>query len=138
LEVIEMEVVDDDPLRTELRRSRNVQTSPSWTEQLGNGDLGDDKSIPNHQMIRRIQRFAQDMGVLGSGLRGDERWLLQGTSTSGKSNSASGQEIGSQHNTYWDDAFFPQLLEIKWPSEGRLVERGMYQGLMIMYLPLCS
>ena len=112
LELMEMEVADSDSLRTEFRRRVFNSENPD-EESEGNR--------PSHQMIRRIQRFAQDMGVLGSGLRGDERWLLQGSGD--KSTSAQRQNSRNQHTSYWDDAFFPQLLEIKWPSEGRLVER---------------
>jgi carboxylesterase type B len=122
LEVMEMEVVEDDSLRTEFRRKRNVQSSLSFVES-NDGEKVDGGNVPNQQMIRRIQRFAQDMGVLGSGLRGDERWLFQSSGSSDKASGVSGQDGGAQYNTYWDDAFFPQLLEIKWPSEGRLIER---------------
>eukprot|EP00529_Nitzschia_sp_RCC80_P008792 CAMPEP_0113445524 /NCGR_PEP_ID=MMETSP0014_2-20120614/3232_1 /TAXON_ID=2857 /ORGANISM="Nitzschia sp." /LENGTH=1232 /DNA_ID=CAMNT_0000336581 /DNA_START=224 /DNA_END=3922 /DNA_ORIENTATION=+ /assembly_acc=CAM_ASM_000159 len=117
LELMEMEVAEDDSLRTEFRRRPPEQPSAA---DLKDNEIIDHENIPNHQMIRRIQRFAQDMGVLGSGLRGDERWLLQGSGD--KSNGSPGQKDGNQYNSYWDDAFFPQLLEIKWPSEGRLVE----------------
>jgi hypothetical protein len=69
-------------------------------------DEGSEKSrrIPT-STIRQVQRIAQEMGVLGSGLQGED--------------------VGTRgtRSHYWDDDFFPQLLELKWPPEGRFVER---------------
>lgn len=46
-------------------------------------------------------QIAQAMGVVGTGLRGE----------------------ATRADARWDDDFFPELMELKWPPEGRLVER---------------
>jgi hypothetical protein len=53
--------------------------------------------------IRQLQQIAQDMGFIGTGIQGEPR---RGTVAD-----------------YWEEAFFPEILELKWPPEGRLVER---------------
>ena len=66
---------------------------------------GKDDDIPTKSAIRQVQRIAQDMGVLGTGLKGTD------------------ENRGTGTYNYWDDDFFPQLLELKWPPEDRLIER---------------
>ena len=110
LQALSMEVVEEDLLRTELKRSKYNDNDPDNSffalKFLSNFGMhiqqNTDERIPLHT-IRQVQRIAQDMGVLGTGLRGDGR-------------------RHSERN-YWDDDFFPQLLELKWPPEERLVER---------------
>jgi len=51
--------------------------------------------------IRQVQQIAQAMGVAGTGLRGEP----------------------TRAGARWDDDFFPEMLDLKWPPEGRLVER---------------
>ncbi len=123
LEVLNMEVVDEDTLRTELKRNKHLSSSTSGDNPLGalrqylsrwNNTIGTSTG-GNSIMIEQIQRMAQDMGVLGRGLSGEYDRLLGG----GFGGSSSG---GSSHQ-YWDDDFFPQFLELQWPPEGRLVER---------------
>lgn len=123
LEVLNMEVVDEDSLRTELKRNKQLSGSTSGDNPLGalrqylsrwNNTIGTSTG-GNSIMIEQIQRMAQDMGVLGRGLSGEYDRLLGG----GFGGSNSG---GSSHQ-YWDDDFFPQFLELQWPPEGRLVER---------------
>lgn len=114
LQALNMEVVEDDELRTELRFSKSTRPDPDnpffslkFLSHLGltavkEGYGGGSRSAAR----RKAQRAAQEMGVLGRGVRGDER------STG----------IFLHHGGAADD-FFPQLLELMWPPEGRLVER---------------
>jgi carboxylesterase type B len=114
LEALNMEVVDEDELRTELKRTNpsHKDSGTSFSARhflahlgLTEGD-GTDEDIPTKSFIRQVRRIAQDMGVLGTGLKGTE-------------------DSRGPSRTYndWDDDFFPQLLELKWPPEDRLVER---------------
>jgi hypothetical protein len=108
LRALGMEVVDEDSLRTELRRVPRshegdldrafLMSKFLFRPSLGGKD-GSHARIPK-RVIRQVQRIAQDMGVLGVGLQGEDPRL-----------------------TDWDDDFFPEILELKWPPEGRLVER---------------
>lgn len=133
LDVLSMEVVEDDSLRTELRRNkRSTSTlenplaalgfwSRRWSSvspQFGPDDEGDSKH--SDKMIHQIQRMAQDMGVLGRGLSGEYERLL-GTGLGIAIGGGSSRETGG--HGYWEDDFFPQFLELRWPPEGRLVER---------------
>lgn len=114
LEALNMEVVDEDELRTELKR-RILSTKDSgkafsarhFLAHLGLIEQqGKSEDLPTKSFIRQVLRIAQDMGVLGTGLKATE-------DTRGFSRTYSD----------WDDDFFPQLLELKWPPEDRLVER---------------
>jgi hypothetical protein len=104
LEALHMEVVEEDILRTELKRTRSSENDPdhsfalTFLSNIGVRHEDHDDRI-SRGTIRQVQRIAQDMGVLGTGLRGDNRQSI------------------------WGDDFFPQLLELKWPPEERLVER---------------
>jgi hypothetical protein len=97
LEVLSMEVVEDDSLRTELIRNKKMTSSlsadeytlstfgrppqrrknyaPDTPHERANGG---NKVTTSHRMIRQIQRMAQDMGVLGRGLSGEYDRLLGG------------------------------------------------------------
>jgi hypothetical protein len=150
LEALNMEVVEQDSLRTELIRNKRPksaeqETSSDYTfstfgrsaAQRGNGTtmspLSVEPAIEVHegsitfasqQMIQQIQRMAQNMGVLGRGLSGEYDRLLGGGGIGGSVGSGSsrtGSSLQSGHG-YWDDDFFPQFLELRWPPEGRLVE----------------
>jgi len=126
LEVLNMEVVEEDSLRAELRR-----TKPQYGTANGENPFGalrkylsrwnntiDTFTEGNSIMIEQIQRMAQDMGVLGRGLSGEYERLFGvgfGVSSSGSS--------GNSNHGYWEDDFFPQFIELQWPPEGRLVER---------------
>lgn len=126
LEVLNMEVVEEDSLRTELKRNKPpsgnmngdnplgalMQYLSRWNNTIGTSTGG------NSIMIEQIQRMAQDMGVLGRGLSGEYDRLLGG----GFGSSSSGSS-GSNSHEYWEDDFFPQFIELQWPPESRLVER---------------
>lgn len=111
LQALNMEVVEEDELRTELKRAKPTGHDPNnpffslkFLSKLGitsKVEPSNNEGLPLHA-IRQVQRVAQDMGVLGTGLRSDDR---------------------RGEHSYWDDDFFPQLLELKWPPEERLVER---------------
>jgi len=109
LQALSMEVVEEDELRTELKRTKTSHHDPdnpffsfNLLEKLGitSREQVTEGKFPK-ETIRQIQKIAQDLGVLGTGMNGDSRRAL----------------------SFWDDDFFPQLLELKWPPEGRLVER---------------
>jgi hypothetical protein len=108
LEALHMEVVEEDILRTELKRTKSSENDPDhsfalkFLSNIGVRHEDQDDRI-SRGTIRQVQRIAQDMGVLGTGLHGDNR--------------------RSHSQSIWDDDFFPQLLELKWPPEERLVER---------------
>ncbi|KAL3920835.1 MAG: hypothetical protein SGILL_003061 [Bacillariaceae sp.] len=133
LKMLDMEVVTHDDLRTELKRNKIADTQAESqytmsrfgaTAESGNTTRAENErqlSFISHsdRMVQQVQQMAQDMGVLGRGLSGEYERLVNG----GKIG-ASG--IGSRSlsgHTYWEDDFFPQLLELQWPPEGRLVER---------------
>jgi carboxylesterase type B len=133
LDLMSMEVVEDDPLRTELKRTKRSTMSSEnplaalgfWSRRWNSvppqsnpaGDEGGGKH--SERMIHQIQRMAQDMGVLGRGLSGDYERLLG----VGLSLALGGGGPRDRDHGYWDDDFFPQLLELRWPPEGRLIER---------------
>ena len=139
LEVLNMEVVEDDSLRTELKRNKPPSSSINgdsplsalrlylsrWNITTGGSSSSDENSNinGNYDMIQQIQQMAQDMGVLGRGLSGDydrPGGLPFGDFGGGIGGSSSSSR--SSHG-YWDDDFFPQFIELQWPPEGRLVER---------------
>lgn len=117
LQALNMEVIEDDELRTELRRTKATKPDPDnpffslkflshfgVTSTKESEAVGSAGNLPR-DVVRQAQRAAQEMGVLGTGLTDRGSGIFQ-----------SPQQI-------WDDDFFPQLLELMWPPEGRLVER---------------
>ena len=117
LQALNMEVIEDDELRTELRRTKTAKPDPDnpffslkFLSHLGitstkEHESGGSGNLPR-DVVRQAQRAAQAMGVLGTGLTDRGTGIFQ-----------------YQAQTTWDDDFFPQLLEIMWPPEERLVER---------------
>jgi carboxylesterase type B len=108
-----MEVVDEDVFRTELRRTALLsndavvdkkflssrflfRTSLKWNTH----DEGD-KPTMSPRAMREAVLFAKEIGALGMGLAGDDRF----------------PELGGESD------FFPELFELRWPPEGRLIER---------------
>ncbi|KAG7371214.1 carboxylesterase [Nitzschia inconspicua] len=141
LEALNMEVVEQDTLRTELKRNKKVSdeqalnrytfstfgrsTTANTNTTTPKGSLTENFfELKPEKMIEQIQRMAQDMGVLGRGLSGEYERLLGVGGIGGGSEGSSriGSSFQSEHE-YWDDDFFPQFLELRWPPEGRLVER---------------
>jgi hypothetical protein len=117
LQALNMEVVEEDALRSELKRTKSTNPDPDnpffslkFLSSFGvssppkEGNLGG----LTKDLARQVQRAAQEMGVLGTGLRGEDRV---------------GGIFVSHQNNNWDDFFFPQIMELMWPPEGRLVER---------------
>ena len=105
LEALQLSVIDEDMFRTELRRlprasSENVDNAFLRSRLFFNGKPrknNEQKSLPTMSKMEANEaiRLAQELGVLGSGL------LNHG---------------GTQ-------LFFPELFELSWPPEGRLLER---------------
>jgi hypothetical protein len=97
-----MEVVEEDVFSSFLRRIKfNDETDNPFHNFFSQFHSSSSKKyvkeIHLRRAIRQLQQIAQDMGFIGTGVRGG--------------------------SPYWDDAFFPEILELKWPPEGRFVER---------------
>ena len=100
------EVVLEDIYRTELRRAtrkahENELDKAFLTSRFlfrNSLRIENDQELPDSAM-QEIQRIAQEMGLLGIGLAGELSYSERG------------------------EEFFPEMLELKWPPEGRLVER---------------
>ena len=109
-----MEVVEEDVFQTMLRRIKFGEENDNPFHNFliriarsnSNNSRKGGKDMHLRRAIRQLERIAQDMGFIGTGLR-DELPRRQAVSVS----------------DYWEDAFFPEILELKWPPEGRLVER---------------
>ena len=113
LEAMSMDVAADDVFTTELRRvqyRKEEEEEEDISFLKGKvlkrwGFKADDR--PVYQMsrtqARHAIRIAQEIGVLGVGLSED---------ASGKSRGAHGSET-----------YLPELLELTWPPEGRIIER---------------
>jgi hypothetical protein len=107
LAALGMEVVEEDVFQTMLRRSKKKEEVERFFESVffgNNFPLGRGKdSRRTRRAIQRLQQIAQDMGVIGRGLRVEPR-------RAGRAKA-------------WEEDFFPEILELKWPPEGRMVER---------------
>lgn len=116
LRALGMEVVEEDVFQTMLMRTpKAVEDTENPFSFLFGGSGGTNKpgkagqkakseeERMTRRAIRQLQQIAQDMGLLGKGLTGEPR---RGSSA-----------------TNWVEDFFPEILELKWPPEGRLVER---------------
>ena len=107
LEALGMQVVEHDVFQTMLRRTKKREDVESFFSSFLLGNSGRNKGSPRAEnvgrAVRRLQQIAQEMGVIGTGLRGEAR-------------RGSGKDA-------WEEDFFPEILELKWPPEGRLVER---------------
>lgn len=110
LEAIGMEVVDEDLFQTMLRRTAkgNTEMENLFHTLFFGPQKPKEEPSPDDRLTRRarlqLQQIAQDMGVLGTGIIGESR--------------------NSRHNVdSWEEDFFPEMLELKWPPEGRLIER---------------
>jgi carboxylesterase type B len=115
LKALGMEVIEEDLYRTELRRMPTVselnEMEAVFTFLFGNAKSNSQRRRQqkdastkkmSKEAIRQVQKIAQAMGVVGTGLRG---------------------EPSRSSNARFDDDFFPEMLDLKWPPEGRLVER---------------
>ncbi|KAL7581155.1 hypothetical protein ACA910_005947 [Epithemia clementina (nom. ined.)] len=108
LNAMGMEVVDEDLFRTMLKRKpRDEGSEPSY-DPFPFGNMARNKENAGQKerarrAVIQLQQIAQDMGVIGTGLRGEP-----------KKNS---------NTDTWEENFFPEIMELKWPPEGRLVER---------------
>lgn len=108
LEALEMDVAAEDVFTTELRRVQYKDSEEVETSFLKGKMLK--RFRPEHQKHHLLSkaeateaiRIAQQFGLLGSGLSED----IRGTYTNENLHS-----------------FFPELLELSWPPEGRLIER---------------
>lgn len=113
LEAMEMDVAAEDVFTTELRRvpyrKDADEEDASFLRQkvlkrwgFAADDHGRVKLMPKKQ-AREAIRLAQEMGLMGTGLSEDE--------------------TGKSGVPYANEIFFPELLELTWPPEGRLIER---------------
>jgi Carboxylesterase family len=110
LKALEMQIVDEDVYQTMLRRIPRANEEAEHPLQLlfGGPTKLKGKEVSAQKRLsrrakRQLQEIAQDMGVLGTGLKG-EPWR---------------SGVGDM----WEEEFFPEMLELKWPPEGRLIER---------------
>lgn len=108
LEAMELDVVSEDVFATELRRVQYRELEEDVASLKGKVlkrlNLADDKPMHmSKERAREAVRLAQELGLLGMGLSEDE---------TGKDFRFDSSEI-----------FFPELLELTWPPEGRLIER---------------
>lgn len=108
LEAMELDVVAEDVFTTELRRVQYREVEEDVVSLKGKVlkrlNLVDER--PLHmpkERAREAVRFAQDLGLLGMGLSEDE--------------------TGKDFRVDVSEIFFPELLELTWPPEGRLIER---------------
>jgi uncharacterized protein YbjQ (UPF0145 family) len=108
-----MKVVEEDVFQTLLSRTKKRDDDDSFFDALfGNPGKTNKETLKakkaKRQAIRRLQQIAQDLGFIGTGLRGEPK------RTAGP---------GHRNDALWEEDFFPEILELKWPPEGRLVER---------------
>ena len=109
LKALGMEVAFEDVFQTILRRIPKTDNEPEHPlhsllfGSLGRSSTRDGKNQNEQQRTRKalqqLQQIAQEMGIMGTGLH------------------------GQYHDDNEDDDFFPQILELKWPPEDRLIER---------------
>ena len=109
-----MEVVEEDVYQTMLRRIKfgdetdnpfhNFLTRVASSHTTINRRLGGEKDKNLRRAVRQLQRIAQDMEFIGTGLGGEPR------------------RRDAPISDYREDAFFPEIMELKWPPEGRLIE----------------
>lgn len=111
LEALEMDVAEEDVFTTELRRVQYKDSEEVETSFLKGKMLKRFRGLENQKPMHLLSkaeateaiRIAQQFGLLGSGLSEDMR--------------------GAYTNENLQ-SFFPELLELSWPPEGRLIEIG--------------
>jgi carboxylesterase type B len=123
LAALNMDVADEDVFRTELRRvvsgdndvDKAFLASRFLFRSSLHWDHGKHESLSG--VARDVMRFAQEMGVLGTGMGVDDKWHYQ--------------------QGWEDNDFFPEFIDFKWPPEGRLIERDctcdMWQNIRCKY-----
>lgn len=106
LAALRYEVADEDIYRTELRRSvykpheNELDKAFLTSRLLFRASLRIDQEHGlSDGSSQEVLRIAQEMGILGIGLAGERSF------------------------SEWNEDFFPEMLELKWPPEGLLVER---------------
>jgi Carboxylesterase family len=113
LSALGMRVVEEDVFQTLLSRTKKRDDDDSFFDALfGNPGRTSKDNLKakkvRRQAIRRLQQIAQDLGFIGAGLRGEPKRA---------------GVPGHRNDALWEEDFFPEILELKWPPEGRLVER---------------
>jgi len=129
LTALQMEIVKENVFETQLRRidPNKVDGSNSGDDYIKNSNpasYGWLIASENERLMKKMQsrpmskleakeaiRFAQQLGLLGLGLGGEDL---------GGGGSAGGG--GDEPEVEWEP-FFPELMELTWPPEGRLIER---------------
>lgn len=110
LSAMGMEIIEEDVFRTMLRRKKEkVEEAETLFDSFPFGSsVRHREAASRAEQARRaaiqLQQIAQDMGVIGTGLLGEPR---KGGSLSGTMD-------------FWEENFFPEILDLKWPPEGRL------------------
>jgi hypothetical protein len=114
LAALGMKVVEEDVFQTLLSRTKKRDDDDSFFDALFGNPARTNKDTlkakkARRQAIRRLQQIAQDLGFIGTGLRGEPKRV--------------GVPGHRNNDALWEEDFFPEILELKWPPEGRLVER---------------
>lgn len=108
LEAMELDVAAEDVFTTELRRVQYRKDTEEEEVSFLKGQVmkrwGEQKRrmhLMSKSQAKEAIRLAQEFGLMGSGL----------------------SESGKGSHLHGSEAFFPELLELAWPPEGRLIER---------------
>ena len=105
LSAVGFTLAEEDIFRTELKRANNGPPNPTDPTFLTQRFLAASQRLQDGgfspQMKEQVLQIAQEIGVMGFGFVGNERY-----------------------NQDWSlQQFLPELFELKWPPEGRLIER---------------
>jgi hypothetical protein len=98
LDALEMEMIEEDVFQTNTSMDNPFNEFVSGRSHKPAMDQGSHERQLTRRVVRQLQQIAQDMGVLGRGSQGEPP--RRGT-----------------------EDYFPELLELKWPPDSRLVER---------------
>jgi hypothetical protein len=109
LAALNFEVAEEDIFRTELRRVPKHKPNENELDRAfltskfffrHSLHLNNEGSLMPEGAAKEAMRIAREMGVMGSGLSGEDRW-----------------------HHHHEESFLAEFLELKWPPEGRLIER---------------
>jgi len=125
LMALNYEVAEEDVYRTELQRPSSLHSTGSKKEDLDTAFLksrflfrsslrfDNDLKKSSKEMLNLIQKYGQAMDLLG-----------QGRGHAGEDSSIINDDNSeSTTTTGWNENFFPEMLELKWPPRERILER---------------